>query len=116
MRITEPDIINNLRIGQYTYLLSGGVLMWDVLYLWVTYIVSTMWNILPYSFRDLRLELVYLLVAVVVTVTLLLGPVLVVLLVAKAGWRLAEKTRQVERSCWERLELERRTGERNKES
>lgn len=38
--ITEPrTIIRNLHVGQFTYLLSGGVLMWDAPYLWATYLV-----------------------------------------------------------------------------
>lgn len=108
--ITEPrTIILNLRMGQLTYLLSGGVLMWDVPYLWVTYLVPTMWNTLPpYSFGDPVLELDYLIVVVGLMVSLLLGPVLVVVLIVWPGWSLRGELRLVERSCWERLELKER--------
>lgn len=116
--ITKPrTIILNLRIGQFTYLLSGGVLMWDVTYLWVTYLVPTRWNSLPpYSFGDLGLELDYLQVALGLTSTLLLGPGLVVVLIGGLGWDLVTEARKVERSCWERLELEKSTSERKKNS
>ena len=39
---------------------------------------------------------------------LLVGPVLVVVLVVRCGWRLGKDARRVELTCWERLELEER--------
>lgn len=114
--IIEPrTIMRNLRLGQITYSLSGSVMMWDVLYLWFTYIVLILWDTLPpYSFGDLAVELHYLLVAVGVIVSLLLGPVLVVSLVVWGGWMSRAEVIKVKELCRVRLEREKGPGEGKK--
>ena len=80
--------------------------MWEVPYLWAMKVVPTIWNALPpYSFGDFGLELGYVLAAVGVLATLLLGPVPLISLVVVKGGTLREEAMIVEKSCWEKLQL-----------
>ena len=97
------------------YLLSRGVLMWDVPYLWGMYVVPASWDSLPpYTFGEWRLELAYGIMAAWLMAMLVLGPVLVVALVGVPGWELRRDARRVEGFCWERHELEERAREGKK--
>ena len=115
--ITEPrTIIWNLRVGLLTYRLCGGVLMCDVSYLWVTYILPKMWNSLPpYVFGQWRLELAYVVVAVSLLVALILGPGQVLVIVCGYGSGLWMDATIVQRLCAEKVELEERVRKGGKE-
>ena len=115
--ITEPRIIiRNLRLGLLTYRLYGAVMIWDVSYLWGTYILPKLWNSLPpYAFGQWRLELAYLVAAVFLLVTLMLGPVSMLIVVCGYGQGLAQDVRTVERLCVEKVEMEERERKGKKE-
>ena len=108
--ITEPrTIIRNLRLGLLTYKLYGAVMIWDASYLWATQILLRLWHLLPlYAVGQWRLELPYLVVAVVFLGTLVLGPVSVLVVVCGYGSGLWVDAGTVERLCGEKIELEER--------
>ena len=91
-------------------------MIWDVCYLWATQILLRLWHILPlYAFGQWRLELPYLVAAVVFWGTLILGPVSVLIVVCGYGLGLWEDARTVERLCVEKVELEERERKAKKE-
>lgn len=106
--ITEPrTVIRNLRIGLLTYWLCGAVIISDVFYLWATYILPKMWNTLPpYAVGQLRLELLYLVAGVSILVTLISGPVLVLVVVCGSWVELSKDAKIVKRLCMEKIEQE----------
>ena len=108
--ITDPrTIIRNLRLGLLTYKLYGAVMIWDACFLWATQILLRLWHLLPlYAFGQWRLELPYLVVAVVFLGTLVLGPLSVLVVVCGYGQGLWVDAGTVEKLCGEKSELEER--------
>ena len=91
-------------------------MIWDISYSWGTYILPKMWNSLPqYAFGQWRLELAYLVAAVFLSVTLILGPVSMLIVVCGYEQGLAKDVRIVERLCVERVEMEERERKGKKE-
>ena len=114
--IREPrTVIRNLRVGLLTYWLCGAVMIWDVSYMWATHLLPKLWNNLPpYAVGQWRLELLYSVVGVLILVTLILGPVLLLVVVCGSWVELSKDAKIVKRFCMEKIEMEKIEQERER--